>query len=56
MNKINKQAHLTGYRRPWQPPTLRSVGTVGDVLQGGGGKLSAVNADPGESRKEKPTG
>lgn len=40
-------------RRPWSPPALKAVGTVGDVLRGGGGKNSPAPADPGEVRKPK---
>ena len=38
-------------RRAWERPTVAAVGTVGDVLKGGGGKNSPSPADPGESRK-----
>jgi hypothetical protein len=31
---------------------LRFVGNLPDVVQGGGGKLSVVGGDPGESRKQ----
>jgi len=40
-------------RRAWQRPTIAAVGTVGDVLKGGGGKNSPSPADPGDSRKPK---
>ena len=40
--------------RPWETPSVKTVGTVGDVLRGGGGKDSINPADPGESRKPKP--
>jgi hypothetical protein len=30
---------------------LKSVGTVGDVLQGGMGKVTVVVGDPGEPQK-----
>ena len=40
--------------RQWTAPTLTLVGTVGDILNGGGGKLSITSADPGENRCEKP--
>jgi len=49
-----KQTSLTRDRRPWEPPALKTVGTIGEVLQGGGGKTSVSPADPGEARK--PTG
>lgn len=38
-------------RRSWVRPQLKSAGHVGDVLKGGGGKLSAVSQDPGDTRK-----
>lgn len=38
-------------KRPWVRPTLTAAGTVGRVLEGGGGKLSAAGGDPGDSRK-----
>ena len=42
--------------RAWERPTVTAVGTVGDVLKGGGGKNSPSPADPGESRKPKGQG
>jgi hypothetical protein len=38
-------------RQPWQRPALKSVGTVGDVLQGGNGKVTVIVGDPGEPQK-----
>ena len=38
----------------WVRPRLKYVGNIGEVLQGGGGKLSLTANDPGDSRK--PTG
>jgi len=38
-------------RKPWSSPMLRHVGRIGDVLQGGGGKLSPVIEDSGDTRK-----
>ena len=41
-------------RRPWQAPTLKSIGTISELLQSGtGGKPSVSTADPGEPRKTK---
>lgn len=37
----------------WEPMTLSHVGSVADVLQVGGGKLSAACGDPGEPRKPR---
>jgi len=38
----------------WTTPALAYKGTVGQILQGGGGKLSIAGSDPGEGRCEKP--
>jgi hypothetical protein len=40
-------------RKQWEPMKVAEVGHVGDVLQGGGGKLSHVDADQGDNRKPK---
>jgi hypothetical protein len=40
-------------RTSWTKPRLKYVGNVGEVLHGGGGKLSTTGGDPGEGRKEK---
>ena len=41
-------------KQPWRSPTLVYIGSIGEMLQQGGGKLSVVGGDPGESRKQKP--
>lgn len=38
----------------WTTPQLTYRGTVGQILQGGGGKLSIAGSDPGENRCERP--
>jgi len=38
-------------KQAWSAPVLSYVGHVGDVLQGGGGKLSPTTADSGDNRK-----
>jgi hypothetical protein len=43
-------------RRSWETPELKSVGTVGAILKGGGGKLTPSPNDPGEIRKPKGGG
>jgi hypothetical protein len=35
----------------WEPMRLLRVGTVAQILRGGGGKLSPPFDDPGEPRK-----
>ena len=38
-------------RQAWVKPTMTPVGTIGNVLRGGGGKNSPSPADPGDIRK-----
>ncbi len=38
-------------KQAWEPMRLTAVGQVGDVVQGGGGKLTPVTHDTGDSRK-----
>jgi hypothetical protein len=40
----------------WVRPQLTFVGNIGEVLQGGGGKLSLTANDPGDSRKPSGVG
>jgi hypothetical protein len=40
--------------RKWVAPRLEFKGTIGQIVQSGGGKLSIQLADPGEMRCEKP--
>ena len=55
MSTFNKP-NLAQHRRPWASPALKTVGTIADVLQGGGGKLSTAGGDPGEHRKQSGGG
>ena len=48
-----KSTTITGTAQ-WTTPVLAYKGTVGEILQGGGGKLSIAGKDPGEGRCEKP--
>jgi hypothetical protein len=43
-------------RLPWDPPALKEVGTVADVLRGGGGKSNVSAQDSGDSLKPKGRG
>jgi hypothetical protein len=38
-------------KREWEPMRLTDVGHVGEIVQGGGGKLSPETHDVGDSRK-----
>jgi len=57
MDEDSAQRAHTRKRRPWEPPALKAVGKVGEVLRSGGGKLVVSSSDPGEEmRKPKSTG
>jgi hypothetical protein len=43
----------TSVKHPWEKFRLTKVGNVADVVRQGGGKLSTVGGDPGESLKEQ---
>ena len=43
-------------RKDFEPMEVAEVGHVGEVLEGGGGKLSLVGGDPGENRKQQGGG
>ena len=40
-------------RRPWEAPSLKAVGTVAEILQGGEGKASILASDSGDIHKPK---
>jgi hypothetical protein len=42
--------------KTWQRPAITEVGTIADVLKGGGGKLSPNAADTGDIRKPQGQG
>jgi hypothetical protein len=54
MEATNKQTAQD--RRPWKIPSVKTVGTIGEVLQGGGGKLSVTLNDTGDVNKPKGQG
>lgn len=38
-------------RQPWRNPAMKAIGSVGQVVKGGGGKLSITTNDTGDVRK-----
>ncbi|MDR1991104.1 MAG: hypothetical protein LBQ09_12870 [Acidobacteriaceae bacterium] len=56
MSLNNQNETSKSMKKTWTKPELKYVGHVGDVLQGGGGKLTPSPADPGESRKPSGVG
>ena len=46
-----KKPAATPERRPWEQPAARPVGTVSQILEGGGGKASILAADSGDTHK-----
>jgi len=41
---------------PYERPTLKYVGNVGDIFLGGGGKTSITSSDPGDGYKPSGQG
>jgi hypothetical protein len=56
MRAEDKKSETKAEKKAWTKPSLKYVGHVGDVLQGGGGKLTPAPSDPGESRKPSGQG
>jgi hypothetical protein len=56
MDTFNKPAPPKRNRRPWLSPALNVVGTIGEVVGIGGGKLTPMPGDPGEPLKPSGTG
>jgi hypothetical protein len=54
MKDSDRQTPSTQGRRPWEPPALRSIGTVGQLVQTGMGKISAVTGDSGDPPFKPP--
>lgn len=50
MERSNKRVKQ---RLSWTPMHMRPLGTVAEVVRGGGGKLTPPFNDPGEPRKPK---
>ena len=46
---------MSSKRQTWEPMRLVRVGTVAEVLRGGGGKLTTLGGDTGEPNR-KPSG
>ena len=49
-------AQKTANKPAWVPPAVKDAGTVGEILKGGGGKLSIETNDTGDIRKPKGQG
>jgi hypothetical protein len=46
----------TESKKKWHPAKLTYIGKVSEIVQQGGGKISTPAGDPGEPRKQRPTG
>ena len=53
MNELKRPTPAKPERLKWKRPEVRSVGTVAEVLRGGGGKQSVTEADVGDNNKVK---
>jgi hypothetical protein len=43
-------------KKRWEPMMLTPVGRISKVVQTGGSKISPPGGDPGDPRKQIPTG
>ena len=50
---MNRNDVSASQKREWRTPALELKGTVGEMLNTGGGKLSITGGDPGEMRCQK---
>lgn len=55
-DKSLKETDDTKSKKAWEPMRLSYTGDAKDVVQGGGGKFSTSPSDPGEPRKNPPSG
>ena len=55
---LKEDSKITGPegQQAWEPMKMSLIGNIDEVVQGGGGKLSSVGTDPGESRKTSGQG
>lgn len=52
---MKKQTEVHPAVKVWETPSLRRVGDVADIVQGGGAKLSLIADDSGDAPR-KPKG
>ena len=55
MSTFDRSNLVAAARRQWVSPVVKLVGTIAEVLKGGGGKLS-VSADDSGDPPRKPRG
>ena len=55
MSTFDRSNLVAAARRQWVSPAVKLVGTIAEVLKGGGGKLSVTAGDTGEPPR-KPNG
>jgi hypothetical protein len=53
MERDDKLA-ATQPRRPWEPPTLKGIGSISQLVQSGTGKTSHSPFDPGDPPFKPP--
>jgi hypothetical protein len=53
---VTKETENSEQRKKWKPMRLTFTGDAKDIVHQGGGKLSQPGGDPGEMRKQGPTG
>jgi hypothetical protein len=53
MERLDKLTD-TQRRRRWEPPTLKPIGTISQLVQSGGGKASTMPFDSGDPPFKPP--
>jgi hypothetical protein len=54
MSTFDRSNLVAAARRQWVSPAVKLVGTIAEVLKGGGGKPSIAAGDPGEPTRKPP--
>jgi hypothetical protein len=56
MQNVREGRQTPQVKRAWARPEVRLVGTVGEVMQTGMGKVTVITGDPGENLKVEVMG
>lgn len=54
MENSDKLTSRTKGRRPWEPPALKAIGSISQLVQAGAGKISAALGDSGDPPFKPP--
>lgn len=54
MENSDQLTSMTKGRRPWEPPALKAIGSISQLVQAGAGKISALLGDSGDPPFKPP--